>query len=124
MEKNSISRQIYKSVKRVLYTRKVKSMTNVKITVLRTLNPKEVFGEEFPFKEPATTCTYFEEGQEFISEHTERPEGFGCSWAWHDLYKQVVFLYFGGVYFKGDPDVAITCCSDGKRPVIFKLERI
>ena len=99
-------------------------MTKVKITVLRTLDPKEVFGEEFPFKEPAATCSYFEEGQEFISEHVERPEGFGCTWAWHDLYKQVIFLYFGGVYYKGDPNVAITCCSDGKRPVIFKLERL
>ena len=99
-------------------------MPDIKITILKTLDPKEMFGEKFPFKEPAEICSYFKEGQEFIVKRCQKPDDFGCDWAWHDLYENVKFLYFGGVYAPVDPNVAITCCSDGKRPVIFKLERL
>jgi len=99
-------------------------MVDIKITVLKTLDPKEMFGEEFPFKEPAAVCPYFQEGQEMIVENLKRPDDFNCTWAWHDIYEHLRFLYFGGVYAPVDPNVAVTCCSDGKRPVIFKLERL
>ena len=32
-------------------------MPDIKITILKTLDPKEMFGEEFPFKEPADRCS-------------------------------------------------------------------
>jgi len=52
------------------------------------------------------------------------PEGF-CTSAWNDIYPSVRVLAFGGnaPWYK-EKGVAVECCTDGLRPVIFKLERI
>jgi uncharacterized repeat protein (TIGR04076 family) len=59
-----------------------------------------------------------------------KPDDF-CSWAWNDIYKVVVTLSRGGNFnsemFEGwmkDNRSMITCCTDGIRPVIFKVERV
>jgi uncharacterized repeat protein (TIGR04076 family) len=44
------------------------------------------------------------------------PEGF-CGWAWADIQKLVYGMARGG------QKVFVTCCTDGYRPVVFKLER-
>ena len=52
------------------------------------------------------------------------PDGF-CGWAWRDIYKDLSVPQFGGDFYpwvnKGE---MITCCTDGIRPVSFKLERL
>jgi len=97
----------------------------VKITVLKRFSPSEVF-EKSPVTpvEPLEACKLFRDGQEFIIEDGRMPEGF-CSGAWHTMYSDVGILAFGGdlPWYK-EKGVAINCCTDGLRPVIFKLERI
>ena len=52
------------------------------------------------------------------------PEGF-CSWAWRDLYKDLAVLRFGGSFESWvEPPYMYTACSDGVRPVSFKLEAL
>jgi uncharacterized repeat protein (TIGR04076 family) len=97
----------------------------VKITVLKRLSPSEVF-EKVPVTpiHPLGACELFRDGQEFIIEDGRMPEGF-CSGAWHTIYCNVRILAFGGdlPWYK-EKGVAVNCCTDGLRPVIFKLERI
>jgi len=98
----------------------------IKITVIKRLSPKEVFGVSIP-KDPSTgkeyeVCSMFKEGQEFISDG-EMPVGF-CSWAWHDIYKDLSVLLFGGNFSWVGTGIMYTCCTDGTRPVTFKLERL
>jgi uncharacterized repeat protein (TIGR04076 family) len=97
----------------------------VKITVLKRFIPSEVF-ETSPVTpvEPIEACDLFKENQEFIVEHGKMPEGF-CSSAWHTIYCNVRTLAYGGdlPWYK-EKGVAINCCTDGLRPVVFKLERI
>ncbi len=97
----------------------------VKITVLKRLNPSEVFKKSpaTPI-EPLGPCKLFTDGQEFVVEAGRTPEGF-CTSAWHTIYGNVKTLGFGGnlPWYK-EKGIAINCCTDGLRPVIFKLERI
>ena len=67
-----------------------------------------------------TPCTHFEVGDEFITDLErpwDMPEGF-CGWAWADIQRTVYGMARGG------QDVFVTCCTDGYRPVIFKLEKL
>lgn len=98
----------------------------VKITVLKRFSPSEVFAES-----PVTSvtklgaCALFDGGQKFIvDEDLKMPKGF-CTSAWVSIYGNVRLLGFGGdlPWFK-EKGVAVNCCIDGLRPVIFKLERI
>jgi len=99
---------------------------NVKITVLRRFSPSEVF-DKSPVTptNPLEACELFRDGQEFIvGEDGEMPTGF-CTSAWHTIFSNVRTLAFGGnlPWFK-EKGVAVSCCSDGLRPVVFKLERM
>ena len=97
----------------------------VKITVLKRFSPSEVF-KTSPVTPvaPLGVCELFMGGQEFIVENLKMPEGF-CTSAWVSIYRNVRLLSFGCdlPWFK-EKGVAINCCIDGLRPVIFKLERI
>lgn len=63
-------------------------------------------------------CTVFKEGQEFVvSSPWVPPDGF-CSWAWADIRTYIHLVAAG--QFK----TFVACCTDGFRPVFFKLERI
>ena len=97
----------------------------IKITVLKKLNPKDIFGEEIknPEGKVIPTCSAFEEGQEFLVEKLNKPDKF-CGWAWRDIYKDVSVLNFGGDFPWTESNEAVTCCTDGYRPVIFKIERV
>ena len=70
-------------------------------------------------------CSAYEDGQEFVIEAFPlKPEGF-CDWAWADIHRDVVAVMFGASYpWIGTPGTAITCCTDGLRPVVFKVEAI
>jgi len=97
----------------------------LKITVLKRYKPKEVF-KETPVKgPPIDACTVYKDAQEFFVDESGRmPEGF-CSWAWDDIGKVVNVLRFGGDFpWYDEKGVSVNCCTDGLRPVIFKIERI
>ena len=67
-------------------------------------------------------CDRFSEGQEFISDGW-MPEGF-CNFAWPDIHKYVLVLARGGNMVGVKGGTFVTCCTDGFRPVFFKLERV
>ncbi len=102
-------------------------MCKCRITVLRrTLNAD--LAEEY-CREDVTPCKSWREGQEFVT-NFGKPQGF-CDWAWNDIHKYVAALLAGGSFagsiFNGwmkDEATMIACCTDGIRPVIFKLQRI
>jgi uncharacterized repeat protein (TIGR04076 family) len=104
-------------------------MTDVKITVFKRVDPSVIFDGDVPNRpgtdEPYTICTAFEEGQVYISKDGAIPDGF-CNWAWRDISKDVAILRFGGNFWKNwmKPGEMLTCCTDGVRPVTFKLERV
>lgn len=98
-------------------------MARIKVTVL-----KKIFNEELAenYCQAGTSiCTIFEEGQEFVAEGLNQPENF-CAWAWNDIHKGVLALYFKSRFtpFMREDNVIISCCTDGIRPVVFKIERI
>lgn len=78
-------------------------------------------------QEAATPCPVFTEGQEFIYNHSgdgNKPTGF-CEHAWNDIYPTVMTLAHKGTFLgwmKKD-GISIVCCTDGIRPVVFKVER-
>lgn len=104
-------------------------MPDCKITVIkRTLNSE--LAESY-IKSVVGPCELFKDGDQFIvPADLSKPDNF-CSWAWNDIYKVVVTLSRGGNFndemFTGwmkDNSSMITCCTDGIRPVIFKVERV
>jgi len=100
-------------------------LSKVKITVLKRFRPSEVF-EKSPVTPVGSlgACELFSDGQEFIVENLKMPEGF-CTSAWVSIYGNVRLLSFdGNLPWYKEKGVAVNCCVDGLRPVIFKLERI
>lgn len=96
-------------------------MKKCRITILRrTLN--QDFIDSYRVG-PVLPCEYFKEGQEFVLETPfEMPENF-CSWAWGDIRHDILVTMLEGKRPWVSPsDVAITCCTDGYRPVFFKIE--
>lgn len=94
---------------------------DVRITILRrTLNAD--FQEQFADTTWAR-CNRLDDNQEFVSENVEMPDGF-CGWAWCDIQKYVMTLAGGGDFGGVKPGMFVTCCTDGFRPVFFKLERV
>jgi uncharacterized repeat protein (TIGR04076 family) len=95
----------------------------VKITVLKRFDTKEVFKDSPVKAKYSGPCPVFKEGQVF---HTDvnKPSGF-CPYAWDAIFAMINTLRFGGncSEWYEEPGVAVVCCPDGLRPVIFKLER-
>ncbi len=100
-------------------------MKKVKITVLETtLN--QALAEEYG-AEGLQACPMMKQGQVFYADYA-KPQGF-CDEAWKAIYQYVFALAHGAgenLFYYGDwirkPGVAIVCCNDGLRPVLFKLE--
>ncbi len=88
----------------------------VRITVL-----KRAVQQEFQkFREDEIKpCPAVRDGQEFIVEKPwEKPQGM-CDWAWGDMRATLPYVYSG----MGGKQTVV-CCTDGFRPVFFKLEQI
>ncbi len=102
-------------------------MIKCKITVLKKNLFKEI-SEEYVVNEqkPYKPCETFKVGQVFITDvFSGIPTGF-CTWAWNDIYKVLIgFIADGnfGMWYQ-DKNTSITCCTDGIRPVVFKIEKI
>lgn len=98
-------------------------MVICKITVLRrTIN--EDFANEYT-KEKSELCPKTSEDQVFFSIDGAKPDDF-CEFAWIDIYKYIFALTFKGNFNEWmiEPNIVITCCTDGIRPVFYKIERI
>lgn len=100
-----------------------------KITVLR----RELFqdlADKYLADPNSGKCPYFQDGQEFMVEGDDffrMMHGKFCSEAWDCISRYVYAALQGGSIMRGwtnDEKMMITCCNDGTRPVIFKLERI
>jgi uncharacterized repeat protein (TIGR04076 family) len=103
-------------------------MNKCKITVLKTTFNKDLVDlyVENERKKTLGTCEVFKEGQEFITDVViGMPQGF-CPWAWDDIYKVLVAFFANGNFgmWNEGGDVIIACCTDGTRPVYFKIEKI
>jgi uncharacterized repeat protein (TIGR04076 family) len=100
----------------------------IKIKVLKRVDPSVIFDGDVPTSPSGkkySICTAYRDDQEFIVESDgAMPEGF-CNWAWRDVYKDVAVLAYGGNFYPWvEKGTAITCCTDGIRPVSFLMERI
>ncbi len=87
-----------------------------RITVLR-----KDFNADFYRLSPygqASACGRFEVGRQFETENPWDPPAGFCQWAWADLRAIVHRIHAGNA----TPMVA--CCTDGLRPVFFKLEAL
>lgn len=97
--------------------------SDVRITVLKKLRTGDVF-DGYASASAALECAAVKEGAEYISKGMTMPEGF-CSWAWADIQRDVVHLALGGDFpWIREPGTMVSCCTDGLRPVVFRLERV
>ena len=98
------------------------AIASVKITVLKKLKAGDVlerYGAGVEEESPL-----FPVGAEFIAKEVNMPEGF-CSWAWANIQRDVAHLALGGDYpWIREKGTMISSCTDGLRPVLFKLERM
>ncbi len=99
----------------------------VRITVVKkTFNEDliEAYTEGCAFKLDGkqNCCHALKIGQSFETTG-HAPEGLP-DWAWCDMQKYVMTLARGGNFLGCKPGIFITCCTDGFRPVFYKLERI
>ena len=103
-------------------------MPRIRITVVKRLNFNEIHADSdvgcTPDMEPI--CSLFEEGQEFVvgPDLREMPEGF-CPGAFVDIFRFISGLRAGANYgWVKEGGRLLTCCTDGFRPVVFRLERM
>ncbi len=77
------------------------------------------------YENPISHTCDVQEGQVWLSENAEKPEGF-CDSAWQSLLPFVMTLAHGGQDFYGgwmkNTASAMISCNDGFRPVSFYLE--
>ena len=79
------------------------------------------------YENPIQHACDVEEGQVWIANGWERPEGF-CGSAWDSISAFVMTLaHGGGDFYDGwmkNPNSAMISCNDGFRPVSFYLEAL
>ena len=103
-----------------------KPCAKVKITILKTLYHEDLIDEYLLPEKKASygPCYRFKVGQEYIIDSFEIPKDF-CPWAWADIHKSILPIMFNAdlpVSIK--PGLIIASCTDGLRPVVFKIENI
>ncbi|MBE6893661.1 MAG: TIGR04076 family protein [Ruminococcaceae bacterium] len=99
-------------------------MKRVRITAIRkTVYPDLIEKYENPIEH---SCDV-KEGQVWIAEGWEKPQGF-CDSAWESISAFVMTLAHGGENFYDgwmkNPKTAMISCNDGFRPVSFYLEAL
>lgn len=99
-------------------------MAKARITVLKRMVNEDLIAEYIGDDRAQGPCSLLEDGQVFIQEDWRPPEGF-CPWAWSDIHKEIMLIRRGGDQSDSLPKgTAIACCTDGFKPVVFKIERI
>ena len=99
-------------------------MKHVKITVMRITRYDDLIEK---YENPMEHACDMKEGQVFVAEGWEKPEGF-CDSAWNTISPFVLTLSCGGedIYdgWMKNPKSAMISCNDGFRPVSFLLETV
>lgn len=99
-------------------------MKKVRITVMRTARYDDLIEQ---YENPIKHACDIREGQVFIANGWQRPEGF-CGSAWDTLSPFVMTLAHGGEdFYDGwmkNKKSAMLSCNDGFRPVSFLLETL
>ena len=102
----------------------------IKITVVKVMDMNEIYGAEELGVTPTMSplCEFFRKGQEFILDFEQNdpvlPRGF-CPGAFMDIYRWIHALRFGAnFHWIKEKGKVVVCCTDGLRPVVFRLERI
>lgn len=97
-------------------------MKKVKITAVRKAEYTDLMEK---YEKPIEHACDIKEGDVFIANGWERPEGF-CLYAWESISPFVLTLsHGGGNFYNGwmkNPFSAMISCNDGFRPVSFYLE--
>lgn len=91
-------------------------------------------GDEFLFERNTEKDDFWRMGLNTLTKTTADPNTVAggpqkphCSEAWDAISRYIYTGLQGGSIMKGwmkAENIMITCCSDGTRPVIFKIERI
>ena len=99
-------------------------MKKVRITVMRTARYDDLIER---YENPIQHACNMLEGQVFIANGWQRPEGF-CGSAWESLSPFVMTLaHGGGDFYDGwmkNKRSAMLSCNDGFRPVSFLIETL
>ena len=99
-------------------------MKKCRITVMRKVHHADLSAR---YENPIDHACDMEEGQVFIANGWEKPEGF-CQSAWDTLSPFVLALsHGGGDFYDGwmkNKKSAMLSCNDGFRPVSFYVEAL
>lgn len=99
-------------------------MKKCRITVMRTASYADLSEK---YENPIEHACDMREGQVFIANGWERPEGF-CLSAWESMSPFVMTLaHGGGDFYHGwmkNKKSAMISCNDGFRPVSFLIEAL
>ena len=99
-------------------------MKKVKITVMKVARYDDLIAK---YENPIEHACNMREGQTFLANGWEKPEGF-CESAWETVSPFVMALSHGAENFYDgwmkDPRSAMISCNDGFRPVSFLLEAV
>ena len=99
-------------------------MKKCRITVMRVARYEDLIEQ---YENPIENACEMEEGQIFIANGWEKPEGF-CSSAWESISPFVMTLSYGGenIYngWMKNKKSAMISCNDGFRPVSFYIETL
>ena len=97
-------------------------MKKCRITVMRITQYPDLMAQ---YENPLDHACHMAEGQAFIANGWEKPEGV-CQSAWDTLSPFVLALSHGGENFYDgwmkNPRSAMLSCNDGFRPVTFLVE--
>lgn len=99
-------------------------MKKCRITVMRITRYEDLMAR---YETPIQHACTLQEGQVFIANGWQKPEGF-CQSAWDTLSPFVLALSHGAKDFYGgwmkNPRSAMLSCNDGFRPVSFLVEAL
>lgn len=99
-------------------------MKKIRITVLRKVCHKDLIEQ---YENPIENACCMEEGQVFIANGWQRPEGL-CESAWETMSPFVMGMAHGAENFYDgwmkNPKSAMVSCNDGFRPVSFFIETL
>ena len=101
-------------------------MNTLKITVVKRLNFNDIHRDSDLgcSADLDPVCERFAEGQVFETDMQTVPEGF-CPFAFVDISRFLSGLRSGANYaWMNEKGTVLACCTDGFRPVVFRLERI
>lgn len=97
-------------------------MKRIKITAVRKARYDDLIEK---YENPIEHACDIEEGQVFIADGWQRPDGF-CESAWESISPFVMTLAYGGenIYdgWMKNKKSAMISCNDGFRPVSFYIE--